>query len=96
MKNIKVLLGILFFALLVTSCRTNYVKERPTIAEVLRPPSPGNNYVWLNDNWVYNRQERNYIRSNGYWAKPKTNRNYRQGYWKTNKNGSHWVAGRWK
>jgi WXXGXW repeat (2 copies) len=92
----KTLVGIIALTLLMTSCRTNYVKVRPVYAEESRPESPDYNYVWLNDNWVYNKRKHSYIKQNGYWAKPKNNRNYQQGYWKSNKNGSHWVAGRWK
>lgn len=92
----KTLLGVFVLMLLIVSSRTNYIKDKPEYVEMSRPPSPNYNYIWLNDNWVYNRRNQSYTRHDGYWAKPKTNKNYKQGYWKTNKNGSHWVPGRWK
>lgn len=96
MKKLKILIGILIFTLTTSSCRTTYIKDRPLDVEVVRPPSPGHNYVWLNHNWIYHRGDKVYTRQGGNWAKPKANRTYRQGYWKSNKKGNRWVSGRWK
>lgn len=96
MKNLKIVFILLALTFIIASCKTKYVKEKPLVIEMKRPVSPGQNYVWLNDNWVFNRKNQTYTRRQGYWAIPKSKKNYQQGYWKTNKNGSHWVPGRWK
>jgi hypothetical protein len=96
MKNLKIVFILLALTFIIGSCKTKYVKDKPLVVEMIRPVSPGQNYVWLNDNWVFNRKNQTYTRRQGYWAIPKSKKNYQQGYWKTNKNGSHWVPGRWK
>jgi hypothetical protein len=72
MKNLKIVIMLLALTFIIGSCKTKYVKDKPLLVEVRRPESPGKNYVWLNDNWVFNRRSQTYTRSNGYWAIPKT------------------------
>jgi hypothetical protein len=96
MKNSKIFYTILAISFFNLGCKTAYIKEKPVYVQMTRPTSPGYDYVWLDDNWTYSRKNQTYTRQNGYWSKPKANKNYKQGYWKTNKNGSHWVPGRWK
>lgn len=96
MKILKIVFVVLVLTVIIGSCKAKYVREKPLIVEATRPKSPGQNYVWSNDNWVFNKQNRTYKRHKGNWALPISKKNYKQGYWKTIKNGHHWVAGGWK
>jgi hypothetical protein len=82
---------VIFYA-----CSPAYVRTQPTYEEGFRPPRPGNNHVWVDGNWIYNRPSRAYNHSNGFWAVPNRGRKYQSGQWRNNSRGFYWTPGRWR
>ena len=95
----KKLLGIISISLMIlsfSSClEPGYVTDEPTYIEVPRPASPGGAYIWIEGDWVWNRQSHNYFRRGGNWVLPRQGRAYSSGYWQQSHRGRHWVSGRW-
>jgi hypothetical protein len=76
-----------------------YVKNRPQVPEYLRPgTSPGNNYVWISEEWVYNNATGEYQWDGNRWAEsPDAAARYYSGRWKRDKKeGYAWVSGYWR
>lgn len=80
----------------LNACSPAYVRERPVSIEMARPPSPGNNRVWRDGNWRYERRNHAYRYDQGYWVKPNRGRTYAPGQWKSSPRGHYWQKGRWK
>ena len=81
--------------LLIPSCKPTFVATQPNQIVVVKPASPGVHHIWVDADWVWSRNSRNYQWRNGYWAVPSNNRGYTKGYWRTSPRGNYWVIGRW-
>ncbi len=94
----KWLIAILIFIILylfVGCLAEGHVAEVPCFEEVKRPPKINENDVWIEGNWIWNRNNHLYTHSNGYWHKHLAGRAYSQGYWQQRPRGLHWVLGYW-
>ena len=82
--------------LFLNSCMAGYVATEPTYAEYSRPARTSNLDVWIDGDWVFNRQNHVYVQNTGYWAKPQQNRTYVSGQWQTTSKGKSWKKGHWQ
>ncbi len=88
------LAGILFT---MNGCTTSgYVSSEPSYMEYSRPERPSNLHVWINGDWIYNRQTHVYVQGNGYWQVPRNGRTYIEGRWQTKPQGHRWQSGHWQ
>lgn len=94
MKKFIFLIVFGAFALLFNACSVGYVDREPAYIEVVRPPRPGNNFIWIEGGWIWSNRDRTYRQRDGYWARPDHRRPYTKGYWKRSPRGYHWVPGR--
>jgi hypothetical protein len=84
-------LGLFF-----SGCSTGYVATRPVYVEAARPATPGNGYVWVNNDWAYNRQSKVYIQNNGNWQKQRPHKKFVGGHWEASPRGNYWVSSHWQ
>lgn len=82
--------------IMMTSCSPGFVGEEPTYNEVVRPQRPGNNHVWVDGDWTYKRRSHTYVRRNGYWMEPRTNKTFVPGHWQSSSRGHSWSPNRWR
>lgn len=82
--------------LFLNGCRAGYVATAPTYVEVARPANPGNGYVWINNDWAYDRQSKAYIQNKGTWQKEKRRKTFVPGHWESTPRGNYWVSGQWQ
>lgn len=94
MKKLLFLIVFGGFALLSNACSSGYVDQEPIYIEVVRPPRPSNNFIWIEGGWVWNSRERAYRHRDGYWSKQNYRRTQTKGYWKRSPRGYHWIGGR--
>ena len=86
--------GMLLF---LDSCSTTgYVATEPEYVEYARPARPSDLHVWIDGDWVWNRQTSGYVRQNGYWQIPSRGRTYISGSWQTSPQGYRWESGHWE
>lgn len=85
---------MIVFSISVSSCAPSYVATRPGQPVYVRPAAPGSNYVWVNDNWVWQRGRYQYV--HGYWTMPRRNQVWVEGNWQTRRNRYYWTPGRWR
>lgn len=96
MKKLIYLTSLVGLGLFVNSCSLGYVATEPVYVESVRPPRPSNLHIWIDGDYVYNRQSRAYVRNAGYWERPSQNRTYVTGRWQSNQHGKYWEKGRWQ
>jgi hypothetical protein len=83
-----ILAGIGFF---FNGCATSYV----TYQEFARPARPSNAHVWINGDWVFDKQANSYVQKTGYWERPVNDRKFVPGHWQSTPRGHHWEPGYW-
>lgn len=97
MKKLFYLAALAGLMLVLNACSTmGYVSTEPTYIEYARPVRPSNLHIWIDGNWVYNRQSHQYVRKNGYWHKPSRSRTYVSGSWQRTPKGLRWESGHWQ
>jgi P pilus assembly chaperone PapD len=97
MKKIIFAASFAFMLLTLGSCTSQgYVSSEPTYIEYERPNRPSNLHIWIDGDWVYNRQTKVYVRQNGHWQKSSRNRTYVAGRWQSTPMGLVWQTGHWQ
>jgi hypothetical protein len=96
MKKFIFFISLAGFTSFFTACSSGYVAEEPTYVVVSRPQQPNPTYVWVGDDWTWNRQTKVYVRREGNWVAPNRGRTYAPGYWRKTNRGNQWVSGRWR
>lgn len=74
------------------------VKVKPvhTKVVIVKPKTPGKNYIWVDGHWKYNSNMNKYVWVNGKWVrKPQNNSVWIAGRWKKVRGGWKYVPGRW-
>jgi len=103
-RNIKMNLmkmytnSILFLlaSFLFISCTgVGYVRSEPMYVEIEKPRQPSSAYIWIEGDWLWQKNTRTYKNSNGRWEIPQHNKQYRPGHWENRRKGNRWVPGRW-
>ena len=93
------LLLIIIITLILYLClgclAEGHVTEIPCYTEVERPPQQNASDIWIEGNWIWNRNKHIYLHSDGFWHKHLAGRAYSQGYWQKRPRGLHWVEGYW-
>ena len=97
-KNMKKL-GYVMMSILIMmstySCSSgHYVSAQPEAVVITRPAQPGLNYVWVDGDYYYRGGR--YAYRQGYWARPKTGRNWQTGTWMKTPRGYYWRRGGWR
>ncbi len=97
MKKFICLFSLAGMLTLLNSCTTTgYVATEPTYVEYERPAPPSKKHIWVDGNWIYNRQTSAYDRRHGYWHNPTNGRVYVSGHWQVGPRGRSWVPGHWQ
>jgi hypothetical protein len=96
LKKFFYIAGIAGLGLLFNGCRVGYIANEPTYVEYTRPASPGNDRIWRDGDWAWNRQTHVYVQRAGFWEKPNQRRSYTAGHWQSNPRGQYWVRGSWQ
>lgn len=96
LKRVIYLASLVGLGLFLNSCSTGYVSTTPTYVQGIRPANPGNGYIWVNDDWAYNRQSKVYVQNNGNWQKQRPRKTFVPGHWEATPRGNYWVASRWQ
>lgn len=97
MRKIFYIVSLTGIGLCINACTsTGYVSTEPSYVEYSRPAQPSSLHVWINGDWVYNQQNHEYVQKNGYWEKPRRNREHVSGHWQTSPQGTFWVSGRYQ
>ena len=103
--KLKKYLGIFLYLIIFTSAGAifnscaggyGYVSSEPQYDyEYSRPVAPGEGYIWIDGDWLWDNDAHNYIHQRGYWAKQRNNRTYEAGHWDSRPDGKIWIKGRW-
>ena len=96
LKTFFYIAGLAGIVLIMNSCVAGYVPTEPVYVQSVRPAQPSNLHIWIDGDWVYNRQNRVYVQNAGYWERPRQNRTYVSGRWQSGAKGKYWVKGRWE
>jgi hypothetical protein len=100
-KYLRIFLYLIIFTgagTLLNSCvgGYGYVSSEPDYDyEYARPESPGEGYIWIDGDWLWDNDAHTYIHQRGYWARPRNNRSYQAGHWESRPEGKIWIKGRW-
>ena len=82
--------------LFFNSCIGGYIATEPSYVETVRPERPSNLHVWIDGDWIYNRQTRAYSHNEGSWQQPRPGRVFVSGHWQTTAKGRRWAPGKWR
>jgi hypothetical protein len=97
LKRVVYLTSMAGMALIFNSCMVGYVATEPVyVVEVSRPPRPGNQYIWVDGDWSWNRQSHSYVQRNGYWRRSGQGQQYVAGHWQASPQGNRWAKGYWQ
>ena len=87
-------LAALFFAVSLSASAQIYIKIRPPVPVIVRPPQPSPVYVWVNEEWEPSGSSYRY--TGGHWVSPPQHGYYhRPGHWRSSNRGLVWVKGNW-
>ena len=95
-KKVIFMIGLAGIGLFLNSCTAGYVATQPSYVEYSRPERPSETHIWIDGDWVYNRQNRAYAQQNGHWERPYQGRTYVTGQWQTTPKGKYWSKGHWQ
>ena len=77
------------------SCEAEgYVSERPGDVTYERPAAPGDGYVWISGDWVW--EGGNYRWHQGRWDRRQEGRAWIDGSWEHRHHGWRWHHGYWQ
>jgi hypothetical protein len=96
LKKFIYLSGVVGMTLCLNACVPGYIATTPEYVVNDRPPQPSTFHVWVDGNWLFNRQSHSYVQKVGYWQKPHQNRTYVSGHWQTTPRGNYWSSGHWQ
>ena len=94
-RKLCVLAGIAGLGIFLNSCAPGYMATQSSYVEQSRPERPSDLHVWIDGDWILDRQTNAYVQQNGYWSEPKQNRIYVSGQWQTTPKGKYWSKGHW-
>jgi hypothetical protein len=97
MKKIIYLSSLAGILLFLSSCTAiGYVESEPAYVVYSRPAPPSSLHVWIDGDWVFNRQSHVYVQQQGYWSKRNRGRSYVSGHWQSTPKGKTWSKGHWQ
>jgi hypothetical protein len=78
------------------SCAVRYVDSEPYYeSHYERPPRPGESHIWIEGDWLWQRDSHQYVHEPGHWETPREGREYQEGHWESSPKGKYWVKGYW-
>jgi hypothetical protein len=91
------LTGCLFLFVPDTANAQVVVKEKPTSPKVIivKPDRPGQDHVWIDGHWKWNKKLRKYVWIRGGWVKARRGHVWVPGKWQELPDGWKWIPGRW-
>lgn len=97
MRGLFMLPVVIGVMLLFNSCATpGYISYEPTYMEYQRPQRPDNVSIWIDGDWNWDYQTRQYHQMHGYWEKPRHGQTHIVGKWETSPKGKSWSKGYWQ
>ncbi len=92
----KILTTLILACGLLAACDSAMytVAVRPSDPIYERPVSPGDGYIWIDGDWVWEGGRYNW--HNGYWSRPRGTRVWVSGGWESRGGGYAWRRGHWK
>lgn len=87
---------ILAVVIFLSSCGAGFVSIEPGYAEYNRPMRPSLNHIWIEGDWIWSGQSRQYQHRQGRWEQQRPGRSFEQGHWRRSGRGSSWIRGRWR
>jgi hypothetical protein len=97
MKKFFLFITIAGTMFLLNSCTTTgYVSSEPAYVEYSRPTRPSDQHIWIDGDWVWNRQSNVYVRNHGHWQKQRRGNVYIAGTWQSSPQGLYWQSGHWQ
>lgn len=100
-KDLRIIIYLIIFTMsgvVFNSCVGGYVASEPVYdySYYNRPARPGEAYIWIDGDWLWNRRTHNYVHERGYWVKARRGHSYEPGYWESGPQGKMWIKGRWR
>ena len=83
--------------MILASCRPSgaNVRVRPEAPVYVHPAPPSPGYVWVDGDWIWQRNH--YVYRQGNYLQPRPNRSaYTGGHWQRRGHGWVWISGRWR
>ncbi|GAB2811690.1 hypothetical protein GCM10027043_08940 [Ferruginibacter profundus] len=72
-----------------------FVDVKPAYHAVQRPPQPGPNHVWVDEEWQPKGKKYRY--TGGHWeTSPHTGYVRTPGHWQNSRRGNTWIRGSWR
>jgi len=96
LKKFMYMTGFAGIALCFSACVPGYIATEPAYVENIRPLQPSPLHIWIDGDWLFNRQSHTYVQKVGYWEKPNQHRTYVSGHWQKSPRGNYWTAGHWQ
>lgn len=95
-KKVLLIMAILIgCSVAMTGCAVDgYVTDEPADMVYTRPVAPGDGYIWIDGDWVW--EGGTYHWHNGYWSRPRVGRTWAPGHWEHSERGYHWNRGHWR
>lgn len=81
--------------LFAASCSVEgYVTDRPADVTYDRPAAPGEGYVWISGDWVWDGGT--YHWNEGHWERTHEGHTWVAGHWESHRHGWKWHRGHWE
>jgi hypothetical protein len=94
MKNYLIVAAMFIAAVVFSSCTTSaYVSARPGDVTYVRPAAPGDGYIWIDGDWLW--EGGRYTWHEGRWDRPRPGRVWHGGSWSQGRHGYRWNRGHW-
>jgi hypothetical protein len=100
-KSTGIILYLIIFTgagALLNSCAPGYgyISSEPQYNyEYARPEAPGEGYIWIDGDWLWDNDAHTYVHQRGYWSRARRGRTYEAGRWEDRPEGKIWIKGRW-
>jgi hypothetical protein len=96
LKKFMYITGLAGITLCFNACVPGYIATEPSYVEYTRPQQPSPLHIWIDGDWLFNRQSHTYVQKVGYWEKPNQRRTYVSGHWQKTPRGNYWSTGHWQ
>lgn len=97
MKKLVIFFFTAILVLSLASCGEPgrfFITTRFSTPAVVRPPIPGEGYIWIEGDWFFNGNT--YTWRDGYWSRPLPGYYWVPGEWKFRSQRWYWKPGHWR
>ena len=89
------ILFLLATFLLMSCSGIGIVRTEPMYVEIERPRQPSSAHIWIEGDWIWQKDSRTYSNNHGRWELPQRSKKFTPGHWETRRKGKYWIHGRW-